>query len=222
MNTCSQSPDGRHGERGVTIVLVAVAMVAIIAMAALSIDVITLYLASEEAQRSADSAALGAVRVLSLSGVTGDPQNVTGHWPAACTAATQAAQALANQNAVGSAVATTVNVNFLYNGTAVANCAFTGANAFGVNPQVQVQVIRAGLPTFFSRIWSRNTHSVSATATAEAFNSSGSGTFAPNGVSHDAKEKPPGRSGGLLSSTRRFCWNLYFAGMVSNFPDASS
>jgi hypothetical protein len=92
------------------------------------------------------------------------------------------AQALANQNAVGNATATSVNVNFLYNGTAVANCSFTGANAFGVNPQVQVKVIRAGLPTFFSRIWSRNTNSVSATATAEAFNSSGSGTFAPSGI----------------------------------------
>ena len=175
-------PSRRRQERGVTIVLVALAMVAIMAMAALSIDVITLYLAREEAQRSADAAALGAARVLSLSGVTGDPQNATGHWPAACTAATQVAQALANQNAVGNATATSVNVNFLYNGTAVANCTFTGGNAFGVNPQVQVQVIRAGLPTFFSRIWSRNTHSVSATATAEAFNSSASGTFAPNGI----------------------------------------
>jgi hypothetical protein len=92
------------------------------------------------------------------------------------------AQALANQGAVGNTFATSVNVNFLYNGTAVANCSFTGANAFGVNPQVQVKVIRTGLPTFFSRIWSRNTNSVSATATAEAFNSSGSGTFAPNGI----------------------------------------
>jgi Flp pilus assembly protein TadG len=157
-------------------------MVAIIAMAALSIDVVTLYLAKEEAQRSADAAALGAARVLSLSGVTGDPQNATGYWPAACTAATQVAQALANQNAVSNAAATSVNVNFLYNGTAVANCTFTGSNAFGVNPQVQVKVVRGGLPTFFSRIWSRNTNSVSATATAEAFNSSGSGTFAPNGI----------------------------------------
>lgn len=33
-----------HGERGITMILVALAMVAIIAMAALSIDVVTLYL----------------------------------------------------------------------------------------------------------------------------------------------------------------------------------
>ena len=50
--------NGGNPERGVTMILVALAMVAIIAMAALSIDVITLYLARQEAQRSADSAAL--------------------------------------------------------------------------------------------------------------------------------------------------------------------
>jgi Flp pilus assembly protein TadG len=187
MNACSQSYNGRHGERGVTMVLVAIAMVAIIAMAALSIDVVTLYLAREEAQRSADSAALAAARVLSLSGVTGDPNDVIGvlpgsPWQAACDLATQLATAVANQNAVGAAAPSTVKVSFLYNGTAMASCAFTGANAFGVNPQVQVKVVRGGLPTFFSRIWSQGTNSVSATATAEVFNSSGSATFAPNGI----------------------------------------
>jgi Flp pilus assembly protein TadG len=47
MNMCPQRHDGRHGERGVTMVLVAIAMVAIIAIAALSIDVVTLYLATQ-------------------------------------------------------------------------------------------------------------------------------------------------------------------------------
>ena len=163
-------------------VLVAIAMVAIIAMAALSIDVVTLYLAREEAQRSADAAALAAARVISLSGATGDPSDSTGDWSNACTAATQTAQAVANQNAIDNVAASTVNVDFLYNGTNVTNCTFSSGNAFGVNPQVKVQVIRAGLPTFFSRIWSRNADSVSATATAEAFNSSDSGDFAPNGI----------------------------------------
>ena len=87
--------------------LVALAMVAILAMAALSIDVITLYLAREEAQRSADAAALAAARVISLSGVTGDPNNVQGSlpsrpWGAACSAATQVATAVADQNAMAS------------------------------------------------------------------------------------------------------------------------
>ena len=165
-------------------VLVAVAMVAIIGMAALSIDVGVLYLDRMEAQRSADAAALAAARVLSLSGVTGDPDNTTGRWTNACNVATQMAKAVANQNSVGGAAApTTVNVSFWYNGIDSRNCTYAGpSNQFGVNPQVQVQVIRAGLPSMFSRFWSRNPNSVSATATAEAFNSSASGAIAPNGI----------------------------------------
>jgi Flp pilus assembly protein TadG len=170
-------------ERGVTMVLVAVAMVAIIAMAALSIDIIALYLDREEAQRSADTAALAAARVLSLSGVTGDPNNTQGGlpsppWPAACALATQLAQAIANQNSVGSAVANTVSVTFSYNGTTT-DCS-NGNAGFGINPQVQVQITRQGLPTMFSRIWSRSTNTVRATATAEAFNPSNSGTVGTN------------------------------------------
>src|SRR5277367_1409908 len=100
---CNHS--ARQGERGVTMVLVAIAMVAIIAMAALSIDVITLYLAREEAQRSADQAALAAARVISLSGLTGDPDNPGTTWKAICggaaSPATQAAIAVAMQSSVG-------------------------------------------------------------------------------------------------------------------------
>ena len=54
-------------------------LVAIVAIAALSIDMVMLYLAKQKAQGSADGAALGAARVLSLSGVTGDPHNATGY-----------------------------------------------------------------------------------------------------------------------------------------------
>src|SRR3954468_24845537 len=105
-----RNPLGRNQEHGITMVIVATAMVAIIAMAALSIDVITLYLAREEAQRSADAAALAAARVLSLSGVTGDPDNIQGNlpsppWQRACALATQVAQAVVNQNTIGRLVA---------------------------------------------------------------------------------------------------------------------
>src|SRR6266536_3478894 len=93
----------RRGERGVTMVLVAIAMVSIIAMAALSIDVVTLYLAREEAQRAADAGALAAARFLSISGVTGDPGNSTGAWPTACGLARQVGQAVAKLNMVGGA-----------------------------------------------------------------------------------------------------------------------
>jgi uncharacterized membrane protein len=150
-------------------VFVALAMVAIIAVAALSIDVITLYLAKEEAQRSADSAALAAARVLSLSGVTGDPNNVQGSlsvapWQAACDS--RAAQAVASQNTIGRGLANTPTVTFLYNGTATSDCSAGGA--YATNPQVKVDLVQQGLPTFFSRIWSRSSNQVSATAMADA------------------------------------------------------
>src|ERR1700737_5455348 len=82
----------RPGERGVTMVLMAIAMVAILAMAALSIDVVTLYLANTEAQRSADTAALAAARVLSITGMTGDPAHsaaggIANPWQQPCALA---------------------------------------------------------------------------------------------------------------------------------------
>src|SRR3979411_2883212 len=91
-------------ESGVTILLVAAALVAIMAMAALSIDVVTLYLANAEAQRAADAAALAGARILSISGMTGDPVNAGNNWQLACGAAAQVAKSvgqLAQQNSVG-------------------------------------------------------------------------------------------------------------------------
>lgn len=169
-------------QRGVTMVLVAVAMVAIIGMAALAIDVVTLYLDREEAQRSADAAALAAARILSVSGITGDPSNATGNWGQICGPAglaTQAAQAVVGQNTVASSVPGTINVSYSAGSggaiTSNADCSTLTSTAFGVNPLVTVKVTRSGLPTFFSRIWGNTSNSVSATATAEAFNPSNSG-----------------------------------------------
>ena len=167
-------------------VLVAIAMVAIIGMAALSIDVITLYLAREEAQRSADSAALAAAKIISISGLTGDPANGNGNWGKVCGpddgtngVATRVAKAVAGQDTVGGQAATTVNVSYAAGtggtvGTGNADCSTLAGTAFGVNPMVTVQLTRASLPSFFSRIWGNTSNSVSATATAEAFNPSNS------------------------------------------------
>jgi hypothetical protein len=152
--------------------LVALAMVGIIAMAALSIDVGTLYQASAEAQRSADAAALAAAKVLSFSGLTGDPKNASGQWSFACAAATQTAQTVANQNNVGGKAPSSVNVTFLSSDKS--DCTSSGESAFGINPMVTVQVVQASLPTYFSRIWGRSGSSVSASATAEVFNPSNS------------------------------------------------
>jgi hypothetical protein len=162
-------------------VLMALAMVAILAMAALSIDVVTLYLANAEAQRSADTAALAAARVLSISGMTGDPSNsgAINRWQQACTLATSVATAVATQNTMGgiALLPGQVTVTFPNNSDAT-HCTGTDAK-FGVNPLVTVKVQRTNLPTFFARIWRKSGASivatVGATATAEAFNSSNSG-----------------------------------------------
>jgi Flp pilus assembly protein TadG len=183
----------RDKERGVTIALVAVAMVSIIGMAALSIDIGTLYQAKAEAQRAADAAALAAARVISISGITGDPNNNAGGWQLTCSAtgtATVAATTVAQAqwNLVGGAQASTVKVT--YGGAGATDCStLSGAtSSFTVNPTVTVYVQQATLPTFFGKIFSlitggTSTNSgVSATATAEVFNPSNSGSFASGGA----------------------------------------
>ena len=164
--------------------LVALAMVAIIAMAVISIDLVTLYLAREEAQRAADEAALAAAKIISLSGITGDPNNSTGNWAAICGTsglATQVATSTAAQNTVGGTSTAVVTVTYEAGGSSGmsqnTDCtALARTTAFGVNPLVLVQVQRTGLPTFFSRIWGYTGQTITVSATAEAFNSSDSGT----------------------------------------------
>ena len=180
----------RDKERGVTIALVAVAMVSIIGMAALSIDIGTLYEAKAEAQRGADAAALAAARLISISGITGDPNNSAGGWQLTCgttgtatVAATSVAQA--QWNFVGGRQPSTVKVTY-GPGLGSNDCStLAGAtSSFTVNPTVTVYVQQATLPTFFGRIFglitgaTSSNSGVSATATAEVYNPSGSGSLA--------------------------------------------
>lgn len=167
-------------------ILVALCMVAVIAMAALSIDVVTLYLDREETQRGADAAALAGARVISLSGITGTGNTAvdTTEWEAVCGTtgtATQVAQQVGAQNAVGGSSGT-VSVTYSAQGATGGSSDCSGlGRAFAINPTVIVQVTRTGLPTLFSRIWSRNPNTVSVTAAAEVFNPSDSGTVASGG-----------------------------------------
>lgn len=190
-----ESTAHRSRERGVTMAIVALCMVAIISMAALSIDVGTLYVAKAEAQRAADAAALTAARIISLEGITGDPIQgpSDGSWTDICGGASSPASAaaidVANKNLVGGAVPTTVTVSYGTSAGVIAgttSCTGTGLG-FTVNPVVQVYVQQSKLPTFFARVFSlvvpggTSNSGVSATATAEVFNSSGSGSTA-NGM----------------------------------------
>jgi Flp pilus assembly protein TadG len=183
----------REKERGVTIALVAVAMVSIIGMAALSIDIGTLYQAKAEAQRAADAGALAAARVISISGITGDPNNNAGGWQPTCSATgaatvTATAVAQAQWNLVGGAPPSTVKVTYGPGAGATDCSTLSGStSSFAVNPTVTVYVQQATLSTFFGKIFGlitggTSTNSgVSATATAEVFNPSNSGSFASGG-----------------------------------------
>ncbi len=158
----------RRRERGVTILITAVAMVVMLAMAALAIDVVTLYVASGEAQKNADAAALAGAKVFVSSGFTswqlGDPATGAAQSQV-CNGSTgladYQAQAAAQKNSIAGTAPTTVTTS----------CTFPAGN-----PQITVAVTRTGLPTFFARIWSAAASSVSATAKAEAYNPSGSTT----------------------------------------------
>jgi Flp pilus assembly protein TadG len=183
--------DAHSKQRGVTIALVAISMVVIIGMAALSIDVGTLYQAKAEAQRAADAAALAAARVISISGITGDPTNASASWQPICGTAgtaTLAATAVAQSpgNVIGRVPASKVTVSYGAGGAAT-DCSTLVGSSFSVNPIVTVYVQQANLPTFFARVFSLLTNGtstnsgVSATATAEVFNPSNSGAFASGG-----------------------------------------
>jgi Flp pilus assembly protein TadG len=160
----------RSGERGVTMIIVAVALLSTLAMVALAIDVITLYSARSEAQRAADAAALASAKMLVDAGVTGDPNNLD---PALRTTAQAVgitmAQNVAQQASIAGQPVLAPDVTVAYPNGAVAS--------FGINPTVTVTVQRTNLPIFFSRIWSRASLTVRASATAEAYNPSNSSSL---------------------------------------------
>jgi hypothetical protein len=157
----------RLPERGVTIALVAAGIFSIIAMAALSIDVGTLYQASAEAQRAADT-------------------NLAVYWLDICQGPTSPASliaiAVAQQNTIAGTTIPAPTVTYSAPGvpTGSPDCK-TLTDAFAVNPLVTVKVTQSSLPTYFSRIWGRTGSSVSATATAEVFNPSNSGSYSASG-----------------------------------------
>ena len=144
------------------IVLVAVVLLFVVgAMAALSIDVVTLYTARSEAQLAADAGALAGARVFANSGVTSDASRRSTRN--ARTLATTIAKQVASQNMVGGRTLNASEITVSFNQT---------DPAFDTNPHVTVQTTRTDLPTFFARIWGRTANTVSASATAEAYNPS--------------------------------------------------
>jgi hypothetical protein len=159
-----------RGERGQSIILVAVCVVSLLAMAALAVDVVTLYVAKGEIQHAADAAALAGAKAFVESTVTTNPSNAGLQTlaqniacPDAACSSGYIAQALTQNPVSGSPAVINPSSPVTYDFT----------NHPG-NPRITVNLQRTGLPIFFARIWSSNLVSVSATATAEAYNASNS------------------------------------------------
>ena len=135
----------RKNERGVTLLITAVGMVSVLAMAVLAMDVVSLYVAKDQAQATADAAALAGAQALANSGTTSAPSTVP--LSTVCNGSTgqagtgQAdlwAQAVVAQSPVAGGLA----------GPPTTSCPI----ATNTNPRIQVTLTRTGLPTFFARI----------------------------------------------------------------------
>lgn len=155
----------RRGEKGQTIALVAVSLVAVIGFAALAIDITALYAARGQAQSAADAAALAGASIFATSSFSSVPASFpvstevcSSAGAGSPAAVNKLAEAAAHENSVSNLPATVTNIT---------------CNLVNGNPQVTVTVKRTNLPAFFSRIWTSAAPSVSATATAEAYNASG-------------------------------------------------
>jgi hypothetical protein len=162
--------------------LVAISIVSLLAMAALAIDVVTLYVARTEIQRAADAAALAGAKALADSGITTLPTSPTVD-PA--FTATPNVQTLAQNMATAAIAAVLAAPNNQVAGIALSPGSPTfnfGTSTPSVpinNPHVTVSLQRTGLPTFFAHIWGTNAATVTASATAEAYNPANMSTFTP-------------------------------------------
>jgi hypothetical protein len=163
----------RNGEQGVTLVIIAAFLVFLVGMAVLAIDIGSLYAARSDAQKAADAAALAGAKVFVDSGFTSGVVSQSSME----TLARSRAIAVGAQNYVAgqAAAITNADVTFQYD-----------ANVPPRNPRITVAVQRNAsrgnaLPVFFAPIFGVTRAAVGATATAEAFNPSGSGT--PVGLS---------------------------------------
>lgn len=155
-------------DRGVSILIISVAMIFVLGMAGLGIDLASLYVARNQAQRAADAAALaGAQWWATHACTTPTSSNIS----LDCQAnAKRQAQAVGEKNTVAGVtpdIDLTSDITFPSLSTS--------------DPQIHVVVARDtshdnAMPTFFVRIFGITTANVSASATAEAYNATNAST----------------------------------------------
>ena len=154
-------------QRGSTLVLAIASLLLLLAMAGFAIDALTLYVSRTDAQRAADSAALAGAKIFDTSGCTTAANCTTGSTQ---TLVKKAAEGAGAQNKVFGQFASIADSDISFPASPTGDLH---------DPMVQVKVHRV-VPTLFigalSRMLGNNVTgiTVSATATAEAFNPTGS------------------------------------------------
>jgi hypothetical protein len=155
-------------ERGATLFIAAASLLAVLSMAGLAIDLVALYVGRSEAQRAADAAALaGASAFVSTGCASGGIDCLSSSVEAL---ATQKATATGAQNLVGGKAPSVPTVSITFS---------RGDGATPTRDPMITVVASATMPTFFMKIWGVTSNTVSATATAEAYNPSGSTSGPP-------------------------------------------
>jgi Putative Flp pilus-assembly TadE/G-like len=153
-------------ERGVSLLLIAIGMVFVLGIAGLGVDLASLYVGRNQAQRAADAAALSGAQTLVTAGCTS----------AGGSTLSASCQALARQRAIAVG-----NANLIAGvSPAIADADVTFPSTSTTDPQIKVVASRNtahsnAMPTFFVKIFGINSANVSASAKAEAFNPSGTG-----------------------------------------------
>jgi hypothetical protein len=145
------------GERGASLVLVGIGLTALLSVMSLAVDLGMLYVARSQAQRAADAAALAGASTFLQSGCTSSVGGCVNGGSQEGPAREQA-KAAAAQNAILGQPASVANsdISFYY--------------PTPEEPQIVVNVTRAGIPTIFAKMFLVSTATVRATATAEAYN----------------------------------------------------
>lgn len=150
-------------QRGTALLLAAVSMVVLLAFSAVGIDLATLYVTRNEAQRAADASALAAAKQFVSSGYT---SGLITQDAVQALAITQA-KAVGSENRVAGQPANIQDADVTFD--------FSQQG----DPRVSVRVVRSAargnaVPTFFAKALGVVSADIAASATAEAYNPSGS------------------------------------------------
>ncbi len=165
MQRSSYARRERNPQHGISILMVAISLVVLLGISALAIDLVTLYVGRNEAQRAADAAALAGAKTFVDSGFTSGRVTQT----AVQTLATNRAVTVGGENKVGGQPA------------AIQGSDVTFDFSRPENPRITVAAQRTAargnaMPVFFAKIFGTLSGDVSAVATAEAYNPAGSFT----------------------------------------------